>query len=75
MSKAEDVKIKSSGDNDYTKVTFSPDLRKFKMEKLEKDIVDLMCRRAYDVAASTRGVKVWLNGEKLPVKYNNFIRI
>lgn len=68
MSKAEDVKIKSSAENDYTKVTFSPDLKKFKMEKLDKDIVDLMCRRAYDVAASTRGVKVWLNGERLPIK-------
>lgn len=68
MSKAEDVKIKASSENDYTKVTFSPDLKKFKMEKLDKDIVDLMCRRAYDVAASTRGVKVFLNGERLPIK-------
>ncbi|XP_014286491.1 DNA topoisomerase 2 [Halyomorpha halys] len=68
MSKAEDVKIKSSAEHDYTKVTFSPDLKKFKMEKLDKDIVDLMCRRAYDVAASSRGVKVWLNGERLPIK-------
>ena len=68
MSVAENVKIKASSDNDYTKVTFSPDLAKFKMEKLDKDIVDLMCRRAYDIAASTRGVKVWLNGEKLSVK-------
>lgn len=30
-------------------------------------IVSLMTRRAYDVAASTRGVKVYLNGKRLPV--------
>lgn len=27
-----------------------------------------MSRRAFDVAASTRGVKVFLNGRRLPVK-------
>lgn len=50
------------------KVTFSPDLKKFKMETLDEDIVGLMSRRAYDVAASTRGVKVYLNGKRVPVK-------
>lgn len=69
MSKASEPKLKEdySGD-DYTKVTFSPDLKKFKMEKLDDDIVGLMSRRAFDVAASTRGVSVFLNGKKLPVK-------
>ncbi|XP_065160215.1 DNA topoisomerase 2 isoform X2 [Atheta coriaria] len=55
-------------DTDYTKITFYPDLSKFSMEKLDDDIVGLMRRRAYDVAASTRGVKVFLNGERLSVK-------
>ncbi|KAH0814448.1 hypothetical protein GEV33_008343 [Tenebrio molitor] len=32
-------------------------LEKFKMSKLDDDIIALMSRRAYDVAASTRGVK------------------
>ena len=52
---------------DFTCVTFWPDLAKFKMETLDKDIVDLFSRRAYDIAASTRGVRVFLNGKKLPV--------
>nr|ASK50299.1 DNA topoisomerase 2 [Eyprepocnemis plorans] len=68
MSKTSDPKIKDFAGEDYTKVTFSPDLTKFKMEALDKDIVSLMSRRAYDVAASTRGVKVMLNGKRLPVK-------
>jgi DNA topoisomerase-2 len=67
MGKASEVKLKDSSSEDYTKVTFSPDLTKFKMEKLDQDIVQLMSRRAYDVAASTRGVKVFLNGKRLPV--------
>ncbi|XP_055544705.1 DNA topoisomerase 2 [Wyeomyia smithii] len=69
MSKATEPKIKDdyTGD-DYTKITFSPDLKKFKMEKLDDDIVGLLSRRAFDVAASTRGVSVFLNGKKLPVK-------
>lgn len=69
MSKATEPKIKEDfHGEDYTKITFSPDLKKFKMEKLDDDIVGLMSRRAFDVAASTRGVSVYLNGKKLPIK-------
>lgn len=68
MSKTSEPKIEQSGKDDFTKVTFHPDLKKFKMDKLEDDIVALMRRRAYDVAASTRGVAVFLNGMKLPIK-------
>lgn len=38
------------------------------MESLDPDTVALLSRRAFDVAASTRGVKVFLNGKRLPVK-------
>lgn len=76
MTKASDPKIKDSSDSDYTKVTFSPDLTKFKMEKLDNDIVSLMSRRVYDAAASTRGVKVYLNGKRLPVKnFQDYIQL
>ncbi|KAI8426016.1 hypothetical protein MSG28_004992 [Choristoneura fumiferana] len=75
MTKASEPKIKESGkDDDFTKVTFSPDLAKFKMEKLEDDIISLMSRRAYDVAASSPGVKVYLNGERLKInKFKDYI--
>ena len=52
---------------EYTKITFQPDLAKFNMEKLD-DTISLLSRRAYDIAASSKGVKVFLNGKKLPVK-------
>jgi len=67
MGKAGEPKIGAMSDSDFTSVTFEPDLAKFKMETLDKDIVDLMTRRAYDIAASTHGVKVILNGKRLPV--------
>jgi len=67
MTKTDDAKISPAKGEDFTCVTFHPDLSKFKMEKLDKDIVDLFTRRAYDVVASTRGVKVILNGVRLPV--------
>ncbi|PNF31624.1 DNA topoisomerase 2 [Cryptotermes secundus] len=68
MSKTSEPRIKDHTGEDFTKITFSPDLSKFRMETLDKDIVALMSKRAFDVAASTRGVKVYLNGKRLPVK-------
>ncbi|XP_033309874.1 DNA topoisomerase 2 isoform X1 [Bombus bifarius] len=68
MGIASEPRIKDFSGEDFTKVIFSPDLSKFKMQSLDDDIVALMSRRAYDVAASTRGVKVYLNGTKIPVK-------
>lgn len=68
MSKTSEPKIKPSSGEDYTKITFSPDLSKFHMEALDDDIISLLSRRAYDIAASSRGVKVFLNGKRIPVK-------
>ncbi|EDX05512.1 Top2 [Drosophila simulans] len=68
MGKASDVQIKDFNGTDYTRITFSPDLAKFKMDRLDEDIVALMSRRAYDVAASSKGVSVFLNGNKLAVR-------
>ena len=68
MSKAKEHKIKDASGEDYTRITFQPDLPKFNMETLDDDTVALLSRRAYDIAASTRGVKVFLNGKKLALK-------
>ncbi|XP_058475519.1 DNA topoisomerase 2-beta isoform X1 [Solea solea] len=67
MTKTSDPKVKFFDGEDFTCVTFQPDLAKFKMDKLDKDIVALLTRRAYDVAGSCKGVKVTLNGKKLPI--------
>ena len=49
-------------------VTFKPDLVKFKMTHLDRDTVGVMTRRAYDIAGCTKGVAVYLNGNRLPVR-------
>merc|ERR1719367_2480053 len=66
MSKAGEAKIKEYGSEDYTRITFQPDLAKFNMTTLDEGTVALLTRRAYDIAAACQGVKVFLNGKKLP---------
>ncbi|KFD55492.1 hypothetical protein M513_03544 [Trichuris suis] len=67
MQKSSDPIVIACSQADYTCVKFIPDLAKFGMSALDDDIVALMSRRAYDVAGSTKGVKVYLNGKRLPV--------
>uniref|UniRef100_A0A8D0DLJ7 DNA topoisomerase 2 n=1 Tax=Salvator merianae TaxID=96440 RepID=A0A8D0DLJ7_SALMN len=68
MSKAGEMKLKFFDGEDFTCITFQPDLSKFKMTTLDKDIVALMSRRAYDIAGSVKNIKVFLNGKKLSVQ-------
>lgn len=67
MGRAGDASIKPFSGEDHTCITFKPDLPKFKMSILDKDTVALMTRRAYDVAGSSKGVRVFLNGSRLPI--------
>nr|XP_046233630.1 DNA topoisomerase 2-alpha isoform X1 [Scatophagus argus] len=67
MGRAGDSSIKPFDGEEYTCITFRPDLAKFKMSILDKDTVALMTRRAYDVAGSSKGVRVFFNGKRLPV--------
>lgn len=69
MSEKGDPEIRtcSSSDN-WTCITFRPDLAKFGMEKLEDDTVELMRKRVYDLAGILgRTTKVYLDGKRLPI--------
>lgn len=68
MTKTSEPKINPASGEDFTCVSFYPDLDRFGMTELDADTVALFERRAYDVAASTRGVKVFLNGQRIPIK-------
>lgn len=58
MTKVGTPEIKPSK-QDWTKITWAPDLAKFGMEAMDDDIVALMERRAYDMAGCTHAsVKV-----------------
>eukprot|EP00501_MAST-03F_sp_TOSAG23-6_P001722 GSMAST32.ASY1.ANO1.1796.1 assembled CDS len=54
---------------EYTKVIFRPDFSKFGgMNGLDRDIVSLMKRRCYDVAACFRGtLKMYINNKRIGV--------
>ena len=68
MTKTAEPKIGPNANEDFTCVSFQPDLERFGMTELDSDTIALFERRAYDIAASTRGVKVFLNGERIPIK-------
>jgi DNA topoisomerase-2 len=71
MGTRTDPVIKPAGKKaeDFTCVTFKPDLKRFSMEELEDDIVALFEKRAHDIAALTAGkVRVTLNGRRLELK-------
>ncbi|VDL96499.1 unnamed protein product [Schistocephalus solidus] len=68
MTKTSEPRITASAGEDFTCISFYPDLARFGMTELEADTVALFERRAYDIAASTRGVKVILNGVRVPIK-------
>lgn len=67
MTERGEPEISTADSEDFTRVTFTPDLARFGMQRLDQDLVDLMSRRALDVAGTTRGVKVFLNGQQLVV--------
>uniref|UniRef100_A0A672ZJC4 DNA topoisomerase 2 n=1 Tax=Sphaeramia orbicularis TaxID=375764 RepID=A0A672ZJC4_9TELE len=73
MGRAGDANIKHFDGEEYTCITFRPDLPKFKMTILDKDTVALMTRRAYDIAGSSKGVRVFFNGKKLPVNFRSYV--
>ena len=70
MSKMGKASITNNKGDDYTKITFTPDFTKFKMQGMDDDFEALVKRRVYDLAGTSRGVKVWLNGER--IKVNSF---
>lgn len=55
----------------YVKITFEPDFKFFKLTRFSEDMINLMKRRVYDIAALVRqNVKVYLN-DKL-IEFNTF---
>ncbi|XP_061348809.1 DNA topoisomerase 2-like [Gastrolobium bilobum] len=67
--KSEPVITKCKDSENWTKVTFKPDLEKFKMTYLEEDVVALMKKRVLDMAGCLgKTVKVELNGRLIRMK-------
>lgn len=68
MGKKSEPKMTKHSGKDYTKVTFYPDLKRFGMTVLDKEIVSLMKKRVVDAAGSTnKRCRVYLNGNPIPI--------
>jgi DNA topoisomerase-2 len=53
----------------YTKITFKPDFQRLGIEGLSSDIISLLKKRIYDVAATTdKNLKVKYNDTLIPIK-------
>lgn len=71
MKSCESPEVRSChGEEEYTRVTFVPDLEHFGDVKMSEIILATLRRRVYDVAGCNPDVDVFLNGEL--VKLNSF---
>ncbi|KAK0198122.1 DNA topoisomerase II [Armillaria mellea] len=59
---------KNSKGEEWTKVSFRPDLARFGMDSIDEDTAALLRKRVYDMAGTVRDVKVFLNDERVKVK-------
>lgn len=67
MSKKGEPQLTGFTGEEFTKVTFWPDFKRFGMKGLDDDIIALMSKRVYDVAGTThKRCKVSLNGKAVP---------
>ena len=72
MSVRKEPIIKKSTGSDFTSITFRPDLKRFKMNHLDDDIVALLSKRVHDIAGTNANgaskIAVYLNGNRVEVK-------
>ena len=69
MSKKSKAKITDSTKKGITKITYTPDYKRFGLTGLTDDIISLMKKRVYDIAAnSNKNISVYYNGKKIPIK-------
>ena len=53
----------------YTKISFAPDYKRFDIPGIDDDMMSLLRKRVYDIAALTdKSIKVKFNNEVVPVK-------
>ena len=69
MLKFNEPKIEDYSGEEFTCITFEPDLSRFGMKELDDDIIALFEKRVFDMAGITpKTVSVYLNNKKIKVK-------
>lgn len=68
--------IEKYNGEEFTKITFRPDLKRFNMTELDEDIISLLKKRVYDMCGTLRNVKVYLNDSLLPVhSFSDYVKL
>jgi len=77
MGKKSKETITETDKSGYTKITFKPDLKRFNINELSDDMISLMKKRVYDLAANTnKNVSVSYNGKKIGIKkFEDYIKL
>ena len=69
MTQTDKPKITSySKKEEYTMITFTPDLEKFGMTELTDDVIALLSKCVHDIAGTVKDVKVFLNDKCIQAK-------
>jgi DNA topoisomerase II len=78
MTKKKKVKVSEyNKKNGFVKITFVPDYNRFGLSELNKDHIDFIKKRVYDISATTDSkVNVYFNGDKINVKtFDKYIKL
>ncbi|KAG7450762.1 type II DNA topoisomerase [Guyanagaster necrorhizus] len=59
---------KNAKGEEWTKVSFKPDLARFGMDSIDEDTAALLRKRVYDMAGTVKDIKVFLNDERVKIK-------
>jgi DNA topoisomerase-2 len=66
----------NSRGEEYTRVTFTPDLKRFGMMTIDPDTVSMLKKRVYNMACTAKDVEVYLNDKRLKIKsFKQFIEL
>ena len=68
LEASEPVISQTNKKSSSTSITFYPDLKRFKLDKLSDDILGIIRRRVYDIAGIMPSVNVYLNEKKIEIK-------
>jgi DNA topoisomerase-2 len=68
MSIKKAPKITTLRGDEFTRISFKPDLAKFELSEMDSDFEALIKKRVYDMAGCVNGINVQLNGSRIPIK-------
>ncbi len=77
MSKSDkEIITPANGKKGYTRITYSPDFKRFGMVSLDDDTILLIQRRCYEVAATNTHLDVEFNGQKIVMdSFKDFVKL